>query len=86
MVLFLVYLQHSGYESTEAPTVVSMFGNQMMIEDNVGATSEALYNFPYVDSMSQEKGVPNEAMNLIGMEVVDEEVAELKGKAATTFF
>lgn len=66
--------------------VVSMFSNQMMVGgDNVGATSEALHNFPYVDSMSQEKGVPNEAMNLIGMEVVDEEVAG-EGKAATIFF
>lgn len=66
--------------------VVSMFSNQMMVGgDNVGATSEALHNFPYVDSMSQEKGVPNEAMNLIGMEVVDEEVAE-KARQQPYFF
>ncbi|CAN6881557.1 unnamed protein product [Brassica oleracea] len=83
--LVLPFHCFQGYESTEAPMVVGMFGNQMMIEDNVGATSEALYNFPYVDSMSQEKGVPNEAMNMIGMEVVDEEVAK-KAKQQPHFF
>ncbi|KAJ0257769.1 Transcription factor MYB117 [Hirschfeldia incana] len=74
-----------GYESTDASMVVSMFSNQMMVGDNVGATSEALHNFPYLNSMSQEKGVPNEPMNLIGMEVVDEEVAE-KARKQPHFF
>ncbi|KAF8103834.1 hypothetical protein N665_0183s0012 [Sinapis alba] len=72
-----------GCESTEASMVVSMFSNQMMVGDNVGATSEALYNFPYLDSMSQEKGVPDEEINLIGME--DEKVAE-KAKQQPHFY
>ncbi|KAL0695357.1 hypothetical protein Bca4012_062537 [Brassica carinata] len=74
--LVLPFHYFQGYESTDAPMVVSMFGNNVMVSNNVGATSEALYNFPYLDPMSQEKGVPDEAMNLIGME--DEKVA---GKA-----
>lgn len=84
-IVFGVYLQCSGYESNETPMVVSMFGNQMMVGDNLGATSDALYNFPYTDSTSQEKSETNEPMNWIGMEVVDEEVVE-KAKQQPHFF
>lgn len=62
-----------------------MFGNQMMVGDNVGATSDALYNFPYIDPTSQEKADPNEQMNWMRMETVDEEVAE-KAKQQPHFF
>lgn len=65
--------------------VVSMFGNQIMGDDNVGAMSEGLYNFPYVDSTSHEKGVPNEPMSWIGMGVEDEEMVE-KAKQQPHFF
>lgn len=62
-----------------------MFGNQMMVGDNVSATSDALYNFPYIDSTNQEKAEPNVPMNWIGMEAVDEEVVE-KAKQQPHFF
>lgn len=73
--LFLVCV-HSGYESNESPMVVSMFGNQIMGGDNVGVMSEGLYDYPYIDSTSHEKGVPNEPRSWIGMEGEDEEVVE----------
>lgn len=65
--------------------VVSMFGNQMMLGDNVGVTSDSLYNFPYTEPTSQEKADANEPMNWIGMEAVDEEVVE-KAKQQPHFF
>ncbi|CAH8349742.1 unnamed protein product [Eruca vesicaria subsp. sativa] len=74
-----------GYESNETPMVVSMFSNQIMGGDNAGAMSEGLYNFPYVDSTSHEKEVPNDPMSWIGMEVEDEEVME-KAKQQPRFF
>ncbi|KAL1194530.1 Transcription factor [Cardamine amara subsp. amara] len=79
--LVLPFHCFQGYESNETPMVVSMFGNQMMVGDNVGATSDTLYNFPYIDTTSQEKADPNEPMNWIGME----EVAE-KAKKQPHFF
>lgn len=63
--------------------VVSMFGNQIMGRDNVGAMSEGLYDFPYIDSTSHEKGVSNEPMSWIGMEGEDEEE---KAKQQPQFF
>ncbi|ESQ34310.1 hypothetical protein EUTSA_v10008049mg [Eutrema salsugineum] len=83
--LVLPFHCFQGYESNETPMVVRMFGNQMMVGDNVGATSEELYNFPYIDSSSQETRMPNEPMSWIGMEVVDEEVVE-KAKQQPHFF
>lgn len=65
--------------------VVSMFGNQMMVGDNLGDTSDALCNYPYIDPRSQEKAEPNEAMHWNGMEAVDEEVVE-KAKQQPHFF
>ncbi|KAG7592880.1 Homeobox-like domain superfamily [Arabidopsis thaliana x Arabidopsis arenosa] len=83
--LVLPFHCFQGYESNEPPMVVSMFGNQMMVGDNVGDTSDALCNFPYIDPRSQEKAEPNEAMHWIGMEAVDEEVVE-KAKQQPHFF
>lgn len=65
--------------------VVSMFGNQIMGGDNVDVMSEGLYEYPYIDSTSHEKGVPNEPMSWIGMEGEDEEVVE-KAKQQPHFF
>ncbi|KAJ0247579.1 Transcription factor MYB117 [Hirschfeldia incana] len=74
-----------GYENNETPMVVSMFGNQITGGDNVGAMSEGFYDFPYIDSTSHEKGVPNESMSWIGMGVEDEDVVE-KAKQQPHFF
>ncbi|CAN8291598.1 unnamed protein product [Cochlearia groenlandica] len=68
-----------GYESNEAPMVVNMFGNQMMLG---GVTKERLYNLSYIDSAKSES---NEAKKWMGMDVVDEEVAE-KAKKQPNFF
>lgn len=81
----MLYLQRSGYENNEPPMVVSMFGNQMMVGDNVGATSDALCNIPHIDPSNQEKPEPNDAMHWIGMDAVDEEVFE-KAKQQPHFF
>ncbi|CAH2033859.1 unnamed protein product [Thlaspi arvense] len=83
--LVLPFHCFQGYESNET-MVVSMFGNQMMVGDNVSATSETLYHFPYIDSTSQEKRVPNEPMNWIGMEVVDDDQVVEKAKQQPHFF
>ncbi|EOA36636.1 hypothetical protein CARUB_v10011887mg [Capsella rubella] len=70
-----------GYESNDTPMVVSMFSNQMMVADNVGATSDALY---WNGSQGKEE-LDHEPMHWIGMEAVDEEVVE-KAKQQPHYF